>query len=303
MDREFGKEILKCFWMHCNHAYDAMIRTGNNGITAGYGQLITLSGMGRDGRDMTNDLTYAMLEVIDELSPILEPKPNVRLHRGSPDALLDRVIDMISSSQGAPFLLNFDERSMAGMMLEGHRAGLEHLINGHTVHEYAPVGCLENTMAGNDRSGTVDNNINLLKAVELALTGGKDLIPFVDIMTGKVEKIRRDGPDTGDPARFASWDQFWNAYVEQTGLYHTKSASRCRRRPNRRGRNSSARRTSPAWSRGAPKRGSTSPRAARRSALPPWRRSPSPRPLIRSSRSSTWSSTRRNAPWRNSSGP
>jgi formate C-acetyltransferase len=44
MPREFGKEILKCFWMHCNTAYDAMIRTGGNqGITAGYGQLLTLS--------------------------------------------------------------------------------------------------------------------------------------------------------------------------------------------------------------------------------------------------------------------
>ena len=26
MDREFGKEILKCFWVHCNTAYDAMIQ-------------------------------------------------------------------------------------------------------------------------------------------------------------------------------------------------------------------------------------------------------------------------------------
>ncbi len=171
MDREFGKELLRCFWIRCNYAYDAMIRTGNNGITAGYGQLVTLSGLGRDGADMTNDLTYAMLEVIDELSPILEPKPNVRLHRGSPDELMDRVVAMVSSSQGAPFLLNFDERSMAGMMREAKRAGIEDLINGQNVHDYAPVGCLENTMQGNDRSGTVDNNINLLKAVELALTG------------------------------------------------------------------------------------------------------------------------------------
>jgi formate C-acetyltransferase len=35
MDREFGKEILKCFWMHANTAYDALLRTGGNqGITA-----------------------------------------------------------------------------------------------------------------------------------------------------------------------------------------------------------------------------------------------------------------------------
>ncbi len=104
MDRDFGKEILKCFWVHANTAYDAMIRTGGNqGITAGYGQLITLSGMGADGVDQTNDLTYAMLEVIDEMSPILEPKPNVRLHRHTPDKLYDKVVDMIASSQGAPF--------------------------------------------------------------------------------------------------------------------------------------------------------------------------------------------------------
>ena len=72
MSREFGKEILKCFWVHANTAYDAMIRNGNQGITAGFGQLITLSGLGKDGpnlTDMTNDLTYAILEVIDEMTP------------------------------------------------------------------------------------------------------------------------------------------------------------------------------------------------------------------------------------------
>jgi formate C-acetyltransferase len=216
MDREFAKEILKCFWVHANIAYDAMIRNGNQGITAGFGQLITLSGMGGGGKDMTNDLTYVILEVIDEMSPILEPKPNVRLHRNSPEELLDKVVDMIESSQGAPFLLNFDERSMAGMMLEAKKADLTHLINKDNVHEYAPVGCLENTMVGNDRSGTVDNNLNLLKAVELAMTGGKDLLPFTDPMTGKTEKPKQDGPRSGDAASFKTWEEFWKAYAAQT---------------------------------------------------------------------------------------
>ncbi len=217
MSREQGKDILKCFWIHANTAYDAMIRTGGNqGITAGYGQLITLSGMGAGGQDMTNDLTYAMLEVIDEMSPILEPKPNVRLHRRTPGALLDKVVDMIASSQGAPFLLNFDERSIAGMLRQAELSHVQHLINESNVYDYAPVGCLENTMVGNDRSGTVDNNLNLLKAVELALAGGYDLLPFTDPMTGKTEPRRRWGPDTGSPETFQTWDAFWNAYVIQT---------------------------------------------------------------------------------------
>lgn len=236
MEREFGKEILKCFWVHANTAYDCMIQTGNNGITAGYGQLITLSGLGPEGRDLSNELTFVFLEVIDEMSPILEPKPNVRLHRNSPDELLDKVVEMISTSQGAPFLLNFDERSMAGMMREARKAGYQDLINETNVHDYAPVGCLENTMVGNDRSGTVDNNLNLLKAVELALTGGKDLLPYGDPLTGKKDRIRQDGPRTGPATRHLTWEAFWNAYAEQTryiirkcvDLYETTESIRAR---------------------------------------------------------------------------
>jgi len=217
MERDHGKEILKCFWVHANTAYDAMIRVGGNqGITAGFGQLLTLSGMGPEGRDMTNDLTYAILEVIDEMSPILEPKPNVRLHRRTPEALLDKIVEMVSGSQGAPFLLNFDERSMAGLVRQARMAGIEDLIHPGNVHDYAPVGCLENTMVGNDRSGTVDVNLNLLKAVELALTGGKDLIPAVDPITGKADPIRQDGPSTGDATRFTTFDQVWRAFEIQT---------------------------------------------------------------------------------------
>jgi formate C-acetyltransferase len=172
--------------------------------------------MGAGGKDLTNDLTYAILEVIDEMSPILEPKPNVRLHRGSPEKLLDTVVDMIASSQGAPFLLNFDERSMAGLLREAREAGCEHLIHEGNVHDYAPVGCLENTMVGNDRSGTVDCNLNLLKAVELTLTGGADLVPAADPITGAPAAIGRDGAPTGDPARLATWEEFWDAYAAQT---------------------------------------------------------------------------------------
>ncbi|HSP98986.1 MAG TPA: pyruvate formate lyase family protein [Candidatus Dormibacteraeota bacterium] len=217
MTRDAGKELLECFWVHANTAYDAMIRIGGNqGITSGFGQLVTLSGMGPNRSDTTNELTYVVLDVIDEMSPILEPKPTVRLHRGSPDALLDRVVDMVAVSQGSPFLLNFDERSMAGMLREAREARCDHLIHAGNVHDYAPVGCLENTMVGNDRSGTVDVNLNLLKAVELALTGGADLMPPLDPVTGAERPPRRDGPATGDASRFTSWQQFWDAYAEQT---------------------------------------------------------------------------------------
>jgi len=215
MDREFGKEILKCFWVHCNYAYDAMIATGDQGITAGYGQLFNIGGLGADGQDMTNDFTYALLEVLDEISPILEPKPNVRLHSNTPEKLLDMVVDMIAASQGAPFLLNFDERSMAGLLRQAKRAGVEHLINEGNVHDYGSVGCLENTMCGNDRSATVDCNLNLLKALELVLANGKELQTYVDHVWKKPYESPTGAPGTGDPCAFKSFDEFFAAFEIQ----------------------------------------------------------------------------------------
>ncbi len=215
MDREFGKEIIKCFFVHCNTAYDAGIKQGNNqGILAGYGQLFNFSGMGKGGVDMTNDLTLALFDVIEDMSPILEPKPNVRLHKNSPEAVVDRVVDLVSKSQGAPFLINFDERSMAGLLREAKMAHVQDLINEDNVFDYASVGCMENTMVGNDRSETVNINVVLTKAVELALGSGKDLVDHYDF-DGTVYPKIQDGPDTGDPRNFKTFEEFYSAFESQ----------------------------------------------------------------------------------------
>jgi formate C-acetyltransferase len=204
--KDFAKEILGSFWFHCNTAYDAMIRVGKQGITSSFGQLLTLSGCGPKGEDLTNGLTYTILEVIDEWSPILEPKPNIRLHKNTPDKLLDVIIKMISRSQGAPFILNFDERSMAGLLLEG--------IPEEEVWDYASVGCLENTMQGKDRSGTVNCNPNLGKSIELTLWNGKNMPGNTN--EPWLEEGEKLGPTSGEAEKFDTWEEFWNAWKEQT---------------------------------------------------------------------------------------
>ena len=196
LTREFARELLHCFWIKNNYVYDYQGRCARNqGINSSFGQLITLSGCGPEGEDLTNELTVLMLEVIEEMN-LLEPKPNVRLHKNSPPELLRKVAEMVKGAQGAPFLLNFDELSIKGMVFQG--------VPPEEAWDYAPVGCLENTMQGNDRSGTVDVNLNLAKAVELALNNGKD------ILSG--EKI---GPATGDPAAFGDEEDFMSAFYRQ----------------------------------------------------------------------------------------
>ena len=191
-----AREWLQCLWIKHNYVYDYQGWVGTNqGINASFGQLITLGGMDEHGEDASNELTYLMLDVIQEMN-LLEPKPNVRLHARTPDRLLGRVVDMIAETQGSPFLLNFDESSMAGLRWQG--------LPEEMLWDYAPVGCLENTLQGNDRSGTVDVNLNIAKAVELALHDGRDAATGQQI-----------GPRTGDPRTFAAFDQFFDAFKTQ----------------------------------------------------------------------------------------
>jgi formate C-acetyltransferase len=194
---EKAKELLQSFNIRHNYAYDAFGTTGGkNGINAGFGQLITLSGCGLDGEDLTNDLTTLILDVNMEMN-LLEPKLNVRVHANTPDWFLDRLIDDISKTQGCPFLLNFDSMSIKAL----EKSGLSH----EDAVDYGVVGCLENTAQGKDRSGTVDVNINLAKAVEFALNQGRDMASGDQI-----------GLKTPDPVTFKTFEDFKEAYFAQT---------------------------------------------------------------------------------------
>jgi pyruvate formate-lyase/glycerol dehydratase family glycyl radical enzyme len=196
LTRDQARELLQCYWIKHNYAYDYQGRVGTNqGINSSFGQLITLGGIGPDGQDASNDLTRLMLDVIGEMN-LLEPKPNVRLHRNTPDDLLQRVAELIAQAQGSPFLLNFDEAAMRGLEWQG--------LPKEQLWDYAPVGCLENTLQGCDRSGTVDVNLNIAKAVELALNDGKDMGTGAQV-----------GPRTGDPRTFPEFDAFFVAFKAQ----------------------------------------------------------------------------------------
>lgn len=193
---EQARELLRCFFIKPNYAYDYQGRIGRNqGINSSFGQLITLAGCGPDGEDLANDLTYLLLDVIEEMN-LLEPKPNIRLHGRTPDRLLSRACQMLARAQGAPFLLNFDETSMRGLRWQG--------LPEQDLWDYAPVGCLENTRQGDDRSGTVDVNFNLAKAVEFTLFQGRDQASGTQV-----------GPATPDPRSMTTWQEFEDVFRQQ----------------------------------------------------------------------------------------
>ena len=58
----------------------------------------------------------------------------------------------------------------------------------------------------------------VITAVELALNNGRDLIAFIDPMSGKEEKIKTDGIKTGGFDELDTWDKFFEAYKKQTAF-------------------------------------------------------------------------------------
>ncbi len=195
LTREVAKELLRCFWVKHNYAYDYMGKIGNQGINSGFGQLITIGGIRRDGSDAVNELTWLVLEVAEEMN-MLEPKLNIRIHRNISREFLLKVCGVLARTQGSPFLINFDEQAIKGLVWEG--------IPEEEAWDYGVVGCLENTAQGKDRSGTVDVNINLAKPLELVFGMGRDL------QTGEMIGVK-----TRDPRTFRSYEEFEEAYFAQ----------------------------------------------------------------------------------------
>ena len=195
LSREEITELFQCFSIKHNYAYDYQTTGGPHGRNAGFGQLITLGGQGPNGEDLTNDLTYLILDSFQELN-MLEPKLNLRIHSGTPKELLLRVCRMIRDTQGSPLILNFDSIVIEALEAEG--------MSYEDAVDYGVVGCLENTAQGNDTSGTVDVHFNVAKSMELSLNDGKDW-----------RSGERLGEETGDPLEFNSFEQVMQAYKQQ----------------------------------------------------------------------------------------
>jgi len=195
LDRGRAKELLECFWVKFNN-HPAPPKVGVTAQESGtYTDFanINLGGLTRDGRDAVNDVSYLLLEVIDEMH-ILQPSNNIQLSRQTPDAFLEAAARVVRKGYGFPSLFNAD-------------AVVEELLRqGKTVEdarEGGTSGCVETGAFGKE-AYVLTGYFNLVKILELALNDGHDR------RTG-----RGLGPRTGDPRGFASTEDVLAAWRRQ----------------------------------------------------------------------------------------
>lgn len=143
-------------------------------------QNILLSGKDTQGNDLTCPMTYAILDAYYEMN-LPQPILSVKLHRGTPRALLES-LGRFFFTPGCltPSLFNDDS------LFETLR---EHGIEEADLPDYSVAGCQEPLVMGKDTPNTTNSWLNLAKILELTLSGG------VSTVTGeKIGPQRNEAP-------------------------------------------------------------------------------------------------------------
>ncbi|HEY3383698.1 MAG TPA: trans-4-hydroxy-L-proline dehydratase [Vicinamibacterales bacterium] len=195
LTRERAKELLQCFWVKFNNQPappKVGVTAAESGTYTDFSNINT-GGLKADGSDGVNDVTYLVLEVIDEMR-LLQPSSNVQLSKKSPDRFLRKACEIIRKGWGQPSIFNADmvvaELVRQGKSVEDARCG-------------GTSGCVEVGAFGKE-SYILTGYFNLPKVIEVTLDNGYD--PRTE---------RQIGPKTGDPATFTTFDQFLDAFRAQ----------------------------------------------------------------------------------------
>ena len=195
LTREQAVEVLESFWVKFNnHPSPPKI-----GVTAQESStytdfcLINLGGVKPDGTDAVNEMSYILLDVIEEMR-LLQPSSMVQLSKLNPDSFIDRAVKITKTGFGQPSIFNTD-------------AIIQELVNqGKDIVDARNGGCSGCVEAGafGTESYILCGYFNLPKILEVTLHNG------FDTRTGK-----QLGLKTGEASAFKSYEQLLKAFKAQ----------------------------------------------------------------------------------------
>ena len=122
-----AKEILQSFWIKFNNhpAPPKIGVTAKESNTYTDFSLINLGGVKHDGFDAVNEVTYLLLDVIEEMR-LLQPSSMVQVSKKNPDQYIRRFLKIIKTGYGQPSVFNTDaiiqEMLRVGKSIEDARA-------------------------------------------------------------------------------------------------------------------------------------------------------------------------------------
>lgn len=195
LTKEEAKELLSCFWIKVNN-HPAPPKVGITAKESGtYNDFtnINIGGVKPDGSDGVNELSYMMLEIIEELH-ILQPGSSIHISSRTPERFLRAGCKVIRQGHGYPSVFNPDvyiqELMRQGKSLQDAREG-------------GCSGCIEVGAFGKE-AYLLTGYLNVPKILEVTLNNG------YDPLTGKLVGIQ-----TGDPRTFKNYNELYDAFGKQ----------------------------------------------------------------------------------------
>jgi pyruvate-formate lyase len=182
LTREGARELLECFWIKFNNqvAPPKVDITEEQSGTYQDFALINVGGVTKEGKDAVNELSYVILDIVEEMR-LIQPSACIQLSSKNPYKFLEKALTVVKAGFGQPSIFNTDviiqEFLCAGKSVEDARMG-------------GPSGCVTISAFGKE-SCILTGYCNWPKILEVTLNNG------IDSQTGK--KI---GLQTGDPLTF-----------------------------------------------------------------------------------------------------
>ncbi|RPH39668.1 MAG: formate C-acetyltransferase/glycerol dehydratase family glycyl radical enzyme, partial [Burkholderiales bacterium] len=179
--KERARELLQSFWVKFNNhpAPPKIGVTAKESSTYTDFALINVGGLKPDGSNAVNELSYLILDVVEEMR-ILQPSSMVQLSRENPDSFIERAMHILKTGFGQPSIFNTDaiiqELMRQGKSLEDAREG-------------GASGCVESGAFGKE-AYWLTGYFNLPKVLEITLHGG------IDPRTGKRVGLETPGLET-----------------------------------------------------------------------------------------------------------
>ncbi len=192
---EWAKELLMSFWVKFNNqpAPPKVGVTAQESNTYTDFCLINVGGVTAEGHDASNELSYLILDVIEEMR-LLQPSSMVQISKKTPDRLLKRALKIIKTGFGQPSLFNTD--AIIQEMVRQGKDIVDARLGGAS-------GCVEAGVFGKE-SYILTGYFNLMKVLEITLNNGYD-----------PRTKKTIGLKTGNPETFTSFEQFYQAFEKQ----------------------------------------------------------------------------------------
>ncbi len=199
--RKRAIELLQAFWIKFNN-HPAPPKVGITALESNTYtdfSLINLGGLTEDGSDGVNELTYMILDVIEEMR-ILQPSSMVQISNKNPDKYIHRALEIVKTGFGQPSFFN-TEAILEELVAQG-----KDLIDARMG---GASGCVETGAFGTE-CYFLTGYFNLNKVLELTLHNGLD--PRLN---------KQVGLKTGNPDHFSSFEKLMAAFKTQLDYFIT----------------------------------------------------------------------------------